>query len=165
MNSNQNFCSFFREGGKVVYKNTNMISGKYDSPITNILDGELINHDEVYINKDHKIFYHKSYNLTMSDSPLNNNYLEWKETRKKDWDWFATDVKEEDLLCIKDVFKDELSNHSDIDNKIKLIKMKTEIMTNTFIISKKFSMNTEDTLILTKLIEATIDVFTLNKFE
>ena len=43
--------------------------------------------------------------------------------------------------------------------------MKTEIMTNTYIVSKKHGLNAEDTLILTKLIEETVDNFIHNKFD
>lgn len=159
---NNDFCSFSRSNGNVVYKNINIITGEEDTPIQNLNNGELINHSEIYISKDKKV-YHKSFNLSLDNS--DSRYLVWQKTKGDDWDWYTSNIIVSDLVCIKDLYNEKLNSQDTIDTKIKYLTMKTEIMTNTYIVSKKHGLNTEDTLILTKLIEETVDNFTHNKFD
>lgn len=163
-----NYCSFNRVDGKIVYKYTNMITGQNDTPLTQCCDGELINDNEIYVSLDGKKFYHKSNNPNMFDINTvdisnENIYVEWKQTNKGDWDWYKTDnISSDNLINIKDLFDENLNEARNLDEKIKYLKMKTEIMTYTYVISKKHNLDNNDILNLTKLIETTIQSFIID---
>ena len=154
-----NFCNFFKDG-KVIYNNINIINNEKVDMV--IGDREVINHKDIFMNKYTKQIYHKSYSFD------NERYLEWKKTRKNDWDWFLCEVdfiNMNDTVPIYKLYKSD-NNKSDNDNpdnnnfeKNNILKIKTEIMTNSYAIMKKYDLNTEDTKILTSMIMDAIDSF------
>ncbi len=153
-------CSFFKNTGDVVYNNINVITGEPTLPLMNCLDGEVINHDEIYINVITKKIYHKSPNLNILDDSISNydRYLLWKKTSKGDWDWFITDYNITDLISINDFINfTETKNTKNHLKDIDIIKMKCEILTNTYIITKKYNINNLNTIQLNNYIKETID--------
>lgn len=159
LQSNNTFCSFSRNDGKVLYKNINLKTNESEYQTYDLTNHELIDHSEIYINKEKEI-YHKSYNISLEDADC--RYLIWKQTPNKDWDWYSTNnILDKDLICIKDLFNNNNSN-DDIDTKIKYLTMKTEIMTNTFVISKKYGLTNEEMVNITNIIEKTVEDFIIN---
>jgi hypothetical protein len=158
LQSNNTFCSFSRNDGKVLYKNINLKTNESENQLYDLTNNELIDHSEIYITKEKEI-YHKSYNLSLEDS--NSRYLVWKQTPGDDWDWYpSNDILDKDLICIKDLFNED--SYNDIDSKIKYLTMKTEIMTNTFVISKKYGLTNDEMINITNIIEKTIEDFIIN---
>jgi len=171
--NNYTYCSFFKNNGIVVYNNLNVQTGLPCEPLTNCSDGELIDNSEIFINKNTGDIYHKCFNICDTSSPINVSgtknenirYLQWKETRKKDWDWFITDVNINDLIEISLI--DTLSPKSIVENKelsekLQIIQFKTEVMTNTYILSKKYHINNLDSKELTEIIKTTLDEYMLS---
>ena len=158
LQSNNTFCSFSRNDGKVLYKSINLKTNESENVLYDLTNNELIDHSEIYITKEKEI-YHKSYNLSLEESDC--RFLIWKKTRNNDWDWYpSNDILDKDLICVKDLFNE--NTNSDIDTKIKYLTMKTEIMTNTFVISKKYGLTNEEMINITNIIEKTIEDFIIN---
>tara|TARA_B110001469_G_scaffold57762_1_gene55531 strand:+ start:2232 stop:2765 length:534 start_codon:yes stop_codon:yes gene_type:complete len=169
--NNPDFCSFFKNNGMVVYNCLNIQTGLPSEPLTNCSDGELINYNEIYINVKTGNIYHKSFNLcddrlekvNVSGTPADNiRYLLWKKTRSGDWDWFISDVNANDLVLIDtldSMSPKNIRENKELGEKLQVIKLKTEIMANTFVISKKYNMKNEDIIELTSIIKRSMDEY------
>lgn len=163
---NSTYCSFYRNDGRIVYKYINMITGQPDKPMSNCNDGEIINEKDIFVNLEGNKFYHKTHNnfdyneqQIVSDDD-NDIFLEWKQTNKGDWDWYKIDnIILSDIVQIQELFDKSFNDARNLDERIKYLKMKTEIMAQTFVISKLHNLNTNDTSILTNIIEQTIQTF------
>jgi len=166
--NNPDFCSFFKTNGVVVYNCINIKTGLPSEPLTKCADGELINHAEIFINLKTSDIYHKSFNLcddildvsgTVTD---NIRYLLWKETRIGDWDWFISNVNVNDLVTIDSldcISPKNIRVNKELSEQLQVIQFKTEVMANTFVISKKYNMKHEDTLELTAIIQRSLDEY------
>jgi len=64
-------------------------------------------------------------------------------------------IDEKKLVNVKEFQK--INTKKELLNKIDHLKLKTEIMTNVYIIGIKYNLNSDNSIILTKLIEDTID--------
>jgi hypothetical protein len=110
--------------------------------------------------------YDTSTPINVSDiSNENIRYLEWKETRNKDWDWFISNVNENDLIEISlldNLSPKKIIENKELSDKIQIIKFKTEILTNTYIATKKYNLSKIDSLELTNLIKSTLDEYMLH---
>lgn len=153
-------CSFFKKTGEVVFNNINIITGEPTLPLMNCLDGEVINHEEIYIDINTKKIYHKSHNINILDDSTSDieRYLLWKETSKGDWDWFITDYCISDAMPVNEYYNfTEFKKNPDHTKNIDIIKMKCEILTNTYIITKKYNIDNLNTIELNNYIKETID--------
>lgn len=80
----EDFCYFYRNTGYIVYNDK--VLNSQNEIIHNKINSEMISAKDIY--ESNERFYHKSYNLNGN----NTRFLEWKQTRNKDWDWFITDI-------------------------------------------------------------------------
>ena len=93
------FCYFYKESGKIIYNDINLISNTKEYDVVNRMNSEVISDLEIYT--DGTKYYHKSMAF---DQDITDKYifLEWKQTRKSDWDWFRTEINQLYLRCLKD---------------------------------------------------------------
>ena len=142
------FCNFYKDG-KIVYNNINLVTGETVGPFSDTSNSEVINHNDVYLHNKTQKFYHKfSFGNKFS-------YLEWKIAKDSNWEWFKSDINVDDLKCIN-TYNMSSSPVKDTDN-VKKIKMKTEIMTTSFAIMRKYDLSMSDTKIITDIISKSID--------
>ena len=80
----EDFCYFYRNTGYIVYNDK--VLNSQNEIIHNKINSEMISAKDIY--ESNGRFYHKSYNLNGN----NTRFLEWKQTRNKDWDWFMTEI-------------------------------------------------------------------------
>ena len=108
---------------------------------------EVIDHKDIYVDIKTNTFYHKTQLLD------GTTILEWKKTRNGDWDWFVCDVTNIELSPIANVTYKR--NVNEIDHK--KLKIKSEIMTESYSIMKKYNLSDNETQRITKMIVDMID--------
>ena len=80
--------------------------------------------------------------------------LEWKKTRNGDWDWFVCDTTNTELSPIAKVtYREKKVNEIEQKN----LKIKSEIMTESYSIMKKYNISDNDIERITKMIVDMID--------
>ena len=143
------FCNFFKNGD-IIYNQRNMITGKTSAQfldITSTFCG-VIDHKDIYVDVKTNTFYHKTQLLD------GTTILEWKKTRNGDWDWFVCDVTNIELSPIANVtYKEKKANGVEHKN----LKIKSEIMTESYSIMKKYNLSDNETERITKMIVDMID--------
>ena len=156
------FCYFYKDSGKILYNGINLINNTKEYDVVNRMNSEVITDLEVYT--DGQKYYHKSrgFDQEITDKYI---YLEWKQTRKGDWDWFKTEINPLCIKCLKgNVIKGDVINnklHLDIEQakKLRNKQFRDEILEQINLISSKYTTETNK-LILTSQIS-----HILNKFE
>ena len=109
---------------------------------------EVIDHKDIFVDMKTNIFYHKTQLLD------GTTVLEWKETRNGDWDWFVCDITNIELSPIAKVtYREKKVNKIEQKN----LKIKSEIMTESYSIMKKYNISDNDTERITKMIVDMID--------
>ena len=144
------FCNFYKNGN-INYNNVNLITGENVGIFSDASNSEVINHNDVYVDKNTNKFYHKfSFGTKFS-------YLEWKKAKDNNWEWFKSDINSSNLQCINKLHIDcTTSKNPELIDKI---KMKTEIMTTSFAIMRKYNLSVEDSKIIADIISKSIDEF------
>ena len=144
-----NFCNFFKNGD-IIYNQKNMITGKMSAQFLDISSSfcEVIDHKDIFVDVKTNIFYHKTQLLE------GTTILEWKKTRNGDWDWFVCDIANIELTPITNVtYQEKKVNVLEQKN----LKIKSEIMTESYSIMKKYNISDNDTERITKMIVDMID--------
>jgi hypothetical protein len=135
------FCYFYRNTGKIVYKNRNIIRDIPDSNL-NRQNCEMVHSKNIYT--DGNSYYYLTELYTENLSPVKNRYLKWQQTRKKDWDWFNVTINPLDLLNIQR----DTSKIQDLiyrNRKTKLQYYNSELIESIRQISDKYKVNGETT--------------------
>ena len=135
------FCYFYRNTGKIVYQNRNIIRDIPDSNL-NRHDCEMVHSKNIYT--DGNSYYYLTELYTENLSPVKNRYLKWQQTRKKDWDWFNVTINQLDLLNIQR----DTSKIQDLiyqNRKTKLQYYKSELIESIRQISDKYKAKPETT--------------------
>ena len=135
------FCYFYRNTGKIVYQNRNIIRDIPDSNL-NRLNCEMVHSKNIYT--DGNSYYYLTELYTENLSPVKNRYLKWQQTRKKDWDWFNVTINPLDLLNIQR----DTSKIQDLiyrNRKTKLQYYNSELIESIRQISDKYKVNGETT--------------------
>jgi len=143
------FCNFFKNGD-IIYNQKNMVTGKMSTQFLDISSTfcEVIDHKDIYVDVKTNTFYHKTQLLD------GTTILEWKETRNGDWDWFVCDVTNIELSSIAKVtYQEKKVNVLEQKN----LKIKSEIMTESYSIMKKYNLSDNETERITKMIVDMID--------
>ena len=101
------------------------------------------------------------FNIIDNTSDITDKYifLEWKQTRKRDWDWFKTEINLLYLKCLKD----NITNNKiciDFENvkKLKNKQFRDEILEQINIISSKYT-NETNKIVLASRISNILDKF------
>ena len=154
MNSDS-FCYFYKDSGKILYNGINLINNTKEYDVVNRMNSEVITDLEVYT--DGQKYYHKSrgFDQEITDKYI---YLEWKQTRMGDWDWFKTEINPICIKCIKD-YNNKLQLDIEQAKKLRNKQFRDEILEQINRISSKYT-NETNKLILTSQISQI-----LNKFE
>ena len=135
------FCYFYRNTGKIVYQNRNIIRDIPDSNL-NRHDCEMVHSKNIYT--DGNSYYYLTELYTENLSPVKNRYLKWQQTRKKDWDWFNVTINQLDLLNIQR----DTSKIQDLiyqNRKTKLQYYNSELIESMRQISNKYKVKPEIT--------------------
>ena len=143
------FCNFFKNGD-IIYNQKNMVTGKMRAQFLDISSSfcEVIDHKDIFVDMKTNIFYHKTQLLD------GTTVLEWKETRNGDWDWFVCDITNIELSPIAKVtYREKKVNKIEQKN----LKIKSEIMTESYSIMKKYNLSDNETERITKMIIDMID--------
>ena len=143
------FCNFFKNGD-IIYNQKNMVTGKMSAQFLDISSSfcEVIDHKDIFVDMKTNIFYHKTQLLD------GTTVLEWKKTRNGDWDWFVCDITNIELSPIAKVtYQEKKVNVLEQKN----LKIKSEIMTESYSIMKKYNISDNDTERITKMIVDMID--------
>ena len=150
------FCYFYKNTGKIIYNDINLISNTKEYDVVNRMNSEVISDLEIYT--DGTKYYHKSMAF---DQDITDKYifLEWKQSRKRDWDWFKTEINPFYLKCLKD----NITNNIiciDLDNvkKLKNKQFRDEILEQINIISSKYT-NKTNKIVLASRISNILDKF------
>lgn len=155
------FCNFCKNGD-IIYNQINMVTGEINNIFLDISSAfcEVINHKDIFVNKETNTFYHKF------SFGSNFSYLQWKKTKTGDWEWFRCDVNITTLIPIF-----ELENKEEIKliqkNEVNMdkIRIKSEIMAESYSIMRKYNLSGEDSKNLTDMIVKLIDTELSNKSE
>jgi len=127
-----------------------MVTGKMSAQFLDISSSfcEVIDHKDIFVDMKTNIFYHKTQLLD------GTTVLEWKETRNGDWDWFVCDITNIELSPIAKVtYQEKKVNKTEQKN----LKIKSEIMTESYSIMKKYNLSDDETERITKMIVDMID--------
>ena len=143
------FCYFYKESGKIIYNDINLINNTKEYDVVNRMNSEVINDLEIYT--DGSKYYHKSrgFDQEITDQYI---YLEWKQTRKGDWDWFKTEINPMCIKCLKgNIIDNKL--HLDIEQakKLKNKQFRDEILEQINLISSKYTNETNKIVLVSKI--------------
>jgi len=135
-------CKFYKSG-VIIYKNINLINLATTSIFEDITNSEIINSDDVYINKSYNRYYHKfKYGSSYT-------FLEWRQSKDTDWEWFRCDIDGKSLLTLDDYLNkpfDQTINEVDTE------KLKKELYDNVLIVINKYNLNSDQSsYILSKI--------------
>ena len=143
------FCYFYKDSGKIIYNDINLINNTRDYDLVNRMNSEVINDLEIFT--DGFKYYHKS---RAFDQEITDKYifLEWKQTRKGDWDWFKTELNASYMRCLKENIKNS-KIHIDIENakKLKNKLFRDEILEQINTISSKYTNKTNKIVLASKI--------------
>jgi len=135
-------CKFYKNGN-IIYRNVNLIDLTSTNIFIDITNSEIINSNDVYINKSTNTYYHKfQYGSSYT-------FLEWKQSKDSNWEWYKSSIIIGDLTTLRNYLENPINNSvKDIDIK----ELKNEIYENIYIIINKYKLNTiQSTYILDKL--------------
>ena len=143
------FCYFYKDTGKIIYNDINLINNTRDYDLVNRMNSEVINDLEIFT--DGFKYYHKSMAF---DQEIMDKYifLEWKQTRKGDWDWFKTDINPSYMKCLKE----NIQNNKiivDLENtkKLRNEQFRLEVLEQLNIISSKCTNQTNQIVLESKI--------------
>ena len=143
------FCYFYKDTGKIIYNDINLISNTKEYDVVNRMNSEVISDLEIYT--DGTKYYHKSrgFNQEITDKYI---FLEWKKTRKGDWDWFRTEINPSYMRCLKENIKNS-KIHIDIENakKLKNKQFRDEILEQINTVSSKYTNKTNKIVLASKI--------------
>jgi len=143
------FCYFYKDTGKIIYNDINLINNTRDYDLVNRMNSEVINDLEIFT--DGFKYYHKS---RAFDQEITEKYifLEWKQTRKGDWDWFKTELNASYMRCLKENIQ---SNKLCIDfenaKKLRTEQFRLEVLEQINIISSKYTNQTNQIVLADKI--------------
>jgi len=143
------FCYFYKDTGKIIYNDINLINNTRDYDLVDRMNSEVINDLEIFT--DGFKYYHKS---RAFDQEITEKYifLEWKQTRKGDWDWFKTELSPLYMKCLKENIQ---SNKLCIDfenaKKLRNEQFRLEVLEQINMISSKYTNQTNQIVLASKI--------------
>jgi len=135
-------CKFYKNGN-IIYRNINLIDLTSTNIFIDITNSEIINSNDVYINKSTNTYYHKfQYGSSYT-------FLEWKKSKDSNWEWYKSSIIIGDLTSLDNYLENPINNSvKDIDIK----ELKNEIYENISGIINKYNLTSiQSTYILDKL--------------
>ena len=135
-------CKFYKNGN-IIYRNVNLIDLTSTNIFIDITNSEIINSNDVYINKSTNTYYHKfQYGSSYT-------FLEWKKSKDSNWEWYKSSIIIGDLTSLDNYLENPINNSvKDID----INELKNEIYENISGIINKYNLTSiQSTYILDKL--------------
>ena len=113
---------YFYKNGNIIYKNRNLITGDNIILLPELTYCEVINHNDVYIDKNTNKYYHK---FSFGNK---NSFLEWKQAKDSNWEWYISDKIENELVCFNTM---NINNNTSILDTLKIKNELFEKIINT----------------------------------